>query len=234
MVEMSVRLIGSPVVQIDGDWVQFKTRKALALLCYLALEGAQPQDTLLELLWPDAPHSGSLRTAALHLRQALGSQAWRLQTQWCGLSFERSGVRIDALEIAEWSAETALTSGHGEFLSGLYLRGNVAWDDYLMLRGEELRLEYDARLRDLSQAALRLGDLDQASRLAARRCQLDPLSEEACAQLVDIFGRAGLLRRAQAVQASFRQRFEREFGALLPSLGPLVWPGSGPSQLELA
>ena len=87
------------------DAVQFKTRKALALVLYLALEGPQPQDTLLELLWPDAPNGGSLRTAALHVRQALGQEAGRLQTHWCGLSLDLSGAQLDVWALGRLDAQ---------------------------------------------------------------------------------------------------------------------------------
>ncbi|AZI42661.1 hypothetical protein EHF33_07785 [Deinococcus psychrotolerans] len=208
--------MGPPSLQIGGQDLFFKTRKALALALYLALEGPQPQDALLELLWPDSPHSGSLRTAALHLRQALGEQAWRLQTQWCGLSLDLSGAFVDAHTLGQLSAEQALAWKPGLFLAGLHLKGNPAWDDYLMLRAETLAAEYDRRLAELCRVLAEQGDYDHACELARRRSELDPLSENACSQWGWVLGLAGLPQKAASIQAAFARRFTQVFG-----FGPL-------------
>lgn len=209
---VQIKVMGAPSVRIGTRTAAFKTRKALALALYLALEGPQPQDTLLELLWPDAPNSGSLRTAALHVRQALGQEAGRLQTHWCGLSLDLGGAQLDVSALGRLDAQAALAWPHGAFLAGLYLRGNAAWDSYLMWRGETLRDEYDQCLTQLFAAAMQAGDFAQASALASRRCDLDPLSETACSQWASALHAAGLRRRAQDVLAAFARRFEQMFG----------------------
>ncbi|WP_420595357.1 AfsR/SARP family transcriptional regulator [Deinococcus sp.] len=218
---LSIHVLGTPLVRIGEQVAHFRTRKALALLCYLALEGPQTQDALLELFWPDTLGSGSLRTAALHLRQALGPHAWRLKTRWCNLAFEQEGVTLDAATLSTLDAASVLRGQHGEFLAGLYLRGNAVWDDYLSERGEALRAEYDRRLAELTEQALHYGDAAQALALATRRTELDPFSETACLQRVQALQAAGLGHRVQSVWAAFSQRFEREFGPL-PS-APVPW-----------
>ncbi|AWN23839.1 hypothetical protein DKM44_11880 [Deinococcus irradiatisoli] len=211
---MQLRVMGTPSVRVEGREAPFRTRRALALVLYLALEGPQPHDALLELLWPEAPRRGSLRTAALHVRGALGAQAWRLSTHWCGLSLDMAGVQLDALTVDTLDAEQALAWGQQPFLAGLALRSSPAWDDYLLMRGEALRFQHDRRLSQLAEAALQAGDFDLASALARRRCDLDPLSEDACRQWTSVLSRAGLRRRAESVQAAFLRRCEQEYGAL--------------------
>ena len=54
-----LQLLGSVQIDRDGEPViGFKSRKALALLCYLAAEG-QPvsRSYLVELFWPDQPEA---------------------------------------------------------------------------------------------------------------------------------------------------------------------------------
>ena len=62
----------------DGAPVSFDTRKATALLAYLALaERAHARDALAELLWPDhdtAHARGALRRTLSTLRQAIGDE----------------------------------------------------------------------------------------------------------------------------------------------------------------
>ena len=67
MQHLSIRLLGRPEVLLDGQPARFPTRKALALLVYLAAaDEAQSRETLMALLWPDsatASAQASLRSA---------------------------------------------------------------------------------------------------------------------------------------------------------------------------
>ena len=73
---LSIRLLGVPEVSIEGQPLRFRTKKALALLCYLAVEGGKhSRRELAELLWPqsDERHARTdLRSALAKLRKSLG------------------------------------------------------------------------------------------------------------------------------------------------------------------
>ena len=75
--ELEVALLGPPRVLRDGVPVAFDTRKAMALLAYLALsEGPRPRDALADLLWPDADLTrarGALRRTLSALRTVVGA-----------------------------------------------------------------------------------------------------------------------------------------------------------------
>ena len=65
LAHLELFFLGAPRVVLEGAPVTFDTRKAIALLAYLAVTG-QPQqrDALATLLWPDADQSharGALR-----------------------------------------------------------------------------------------------------------------------------------------------------------------------------
>lgn len=72
---LELRLLGTPRVIIDGRESTFRTRKALALLVFLAVEGGMHRrDKLAELLWPASKSRGgrtALRSALASVRRAL-------------------------------------------------------------------------------------------------------------------------------------------------------------------
>src|SRR5436305_14505140 len=80
MSQLHLSLLGEPLVKHDERTLTFSTRKALALLVYLAVEGGlHPRITLSEAFWPelDAHHGRALLRATLvELRKLLeGSHA---------------------------------------------------------------------------------------------------------------------------------------------------------------
>src|SRR5438270_2390504 len=72
MSQLQLSLLGTPVVKHGECTLTFSTRKALALLVYLAVEGGtHPRKTLSEAFWPelDAEHGrAALRATLLELR----------------------------------------------------------------------------------------------------------------------------------------------------------------------
>jgi len=75
MSQLQLLLLGTPVVKHGELTLTFSTRKALALLVYLAVEGGiHPRKTLSEAFWPelDAEHGrAALRATLLELRKLL-------------------------------------------------------------------------------------------------------------------------------------------------------------------
>ena len=79
MTALRFRLLGSPDLVVEGQRTSFKTRKALALLTYLAVEqGSHPRELLADLFWPTANAKdarSSLRMTIRYMRDALGEQS---------------------------------------------------------------------------------------------------------------------------------------------------------------
>src|SRR5215213_8496874 len=75
MALLSVAVLGPPDVRHGQRSLSFPTRKTLAVLVYLLVEGGiHPRDTLTALFWPEADEvSGraSLRTTLARLREGL-------------------------------------------------------------------------------------------------------------------------------------------------------------------
>src|SRR5438105_242789 len=88
---VSVTLLGPPRIERDGTLATVDTRKAVALLAYLAL-ARRPvsRDEICALLWPDAEH-GRARAA---LRRTLSSLSAALGGR--GLVVEADTLRLDA------------------------------------------------------------------------------------------------------------------------------------------
>ena len=120
---LSIRLLGPPEVSFKGRPLWFRTKKALALLCYLAAEGGRhPRRELAELLWPESDERRArtdLRSALANLRKALGHDSAHeegarfLLIERDLLGIEPRGIELDlgTLEAAVSLARTEASPG---------------------------------------------------------------------------------------------------------------------------
>jgi DNA-binding SARP family transcriptional activator len=135
MSQLQMSLLGTPVVKHDEHTLTFSTRKALALLIYLVVEGGMhPRKTLSESFWPelDAEHGrAALRATLLELRKLLershgpGERA-HLLVERDTLGFDQGSPLILDLQLVESASKQVgrgtpplVGEAGGEFLAQL-------------------------------------------------------------------------------------------------------------------
>src|SRR5918997_1532343 len=139
----SIRLLGPPEASLWGRGLRFGTKKALALLCYLAAEGKKyPRGQLAELLWPRSDRRSArtdLRSTLSRLRKALGEDGACSEGSSEGvglfavgrdlLGVEPRGIELDlrTLEAAVSLArsETSVPSPGGRSVNGAVERRDL-------------------------------------------------------------------------------------------------------------
>ena len=210
---LSIALLGPPVIEVDGLPLAVDTRKATALLAYLAVEGRPVRrDTLASLLWPENDPErarSALRRTLSTLRTALGAR-W-LDTGRELVSLGGSGVWIDVHELRSLVASceghghgpsqgcrrcleplrAAAALARGPFLAGFGLRDSTEYDDWQQLTGDVVAREVAAVLDRLTDALLAAGDHAAAVTTAQRRLATDALHEPAHRRLIAAYAANG-------------------------------------------
>jgi DNA-binding SARP family transcriptional activator len=187
----------------SGEPLSVPTRKAQALLAYLALTPGQthPRDKLTALLWPDASRGAArtaLRQTLFLLRRALESvEPDVVVTTGDGVTLPSGTVQTDVAVFEQATAEGTPASlraaaglYRGDLLAGL---GATAppFEDWLMSERERLRelaLEALARLLAQQRAA---GETAPAVQSARRLLALDPLQEAVHRMLMRLYAQTG-------------------------------------------
>lgn len=204
----------------DGLPVEVDTRKATALVAYLAVTGRRyTRDALAGLLWPEY---GQTRARAA-LRRTLSSLKAAKEEGWLlvdrgGLDLAREGVVVDVDRFRGLLAECR-EHGHPEtevcprclaplgeaaalygddFMAGFGLRDSVAFDDWQYFEAESLRRELAGALEKLARGLAARGEWDGAVEHARRWLALDPLHEPAHRALISLYAWAD--RRAAALR----------------------------------
>ena len=229
---LRLALLGPPEITVDGNPLEVDTRKAIALIAYLAVSGEQPtREQLADLLWPDLDRDRGRAT----LRRTLSALRTGLSGKWLHADRTRvwlNGdnrvsdvdevkelVRIDHAhgadrlcpECAPRLAEAAALF-RGPFMAGFYLRDSFDFEDWQRREEEHQQRVLREILDRLSLALAAGGRFADAAEAARRRIALDPLDESAHRQLMQCLvwngDRAGALRQFRECAAVL----DRELG----------------------
>lgn len=208
-----IRLLGPVDIRVDGAPLAVDTRKAVALLAYLAVSGRPAsRESLGALLWPesDGPAArGALRRTLSVLNGALGGR---------GLAVDRSAVELRSDEVDvdvrvfragvgqardhghdpdrpcracdRW-LEAALALDRGPFMEGFGLRDSEAFDEWQVVQAEAHRRELAGALERLARSRLAARSWDRAVDVGRRWVELDPLHEPAHRLLMTAYAAAG-------------------------------------------
>jgi predicted ATPase/DNA-binding SARP family transcriptional activator len=209
MSELRILLLGPPRVEVDGRALQFDTRKATALLAYLATSGdVHRRESLAGLLWPeydDDSARGALRRTLSTLRKGLGG-GW-LQVDRATVALDDRGVWSDAAELRSLLQECerhghgpaescvrcreplqrATSLYRGDFMAGFSLRDSIAFEDWQLLECERCRRLAATALERLVHCLVAARDLSGAIEQARRWLALEPLHEPAHRRLMLLY-----------------------------------------------
>ena len=141
MATITLQLLGSPKIFVNGEEQFFTFSKINALLYYLAINGSVNRDILASLLWENK----TTQTAKKNLRNAI-YQANKGRKREIIICPKRNTVRLNPDFHIQVDVERFLRSPkqhlhlyQGDFLQGFYLKNCEAFDIWL----SKLRLEYE-------------------------------------------------------------------------------------------
>jgi TolB-like protein len=225
MAKLHIALLGG--LEIAGSEMTARaslTRKARALVAYLALRGGrgQSREKLAELLWGDSAEEqarANLRQALSSIRKALnGDGAVHLVTDGDQISLAGANIDLDVAEFELLVAEatpTALKRAaalyKGDLLDGFSLKED-SFEGWVRAERERLRhLACDA-LTKLIAHCDEVDDTERCVETAARLLTLDPLREAAHRILMRAYVAQG--RHASALKQfeACRDSLRRELG----------------------
>ncbi len=209
---LQISLLGVPVVKHGEQTLAFSTRKALALLVYLAVEGrTHTRKSLSEAFWPelDAEHGrAALRATLLELRKLFershspGEQA-HLLVERDTLALDQGNSLFLDLRLVEAASkqagvalanaarnalqaqfEQAVLLARGPFLANFTLRDSQFFDDWTRQQREYWLLRMQQLFESLSHLYEHTGQRELAIDVVNRWLRFDPLCEEGYRRLM--------------------------------------------------
>jgi DNA-binding SARP family transcriptional activator/tetratricopeptide (TPR) repeat protein len=215
---LSLALLGPPVVRRDGAPVTFDTRKATALLALLAVTGREhSREQLADLLWPEADSAKGRASLRRTLSVTAAVMGDGLVISRAAIALDPALVRVDVREFNALigrpevaSLERAAALYRDDFLAGFTLRGCADFEEWQASVSEELRQALARGLQRLVAACIAEGSLERAAGHARRWLQLDPLHEPAHQAIIRLHGWAGQRSAAMRQYRSLVRVLDRD------------------------
>lgn len=235
MMSLRLYLLGAPRVELNGVSPAMDTRKALALLAYLAVTGqSHSRDSLAALLWPEYSQSqarANLRRTLSTLSKAIGSTWLDVERESIGLNGQ-PGLWVDANEfqtqchLLRPGSLSAPPTGsellpqlsqaadlyNGDFMAGFSLRDSPDFEEWQFLQAEHLRRQFIDLLQYLVEGCLAGGDFEQAKSYAYRWANLDPLDEVAQRYLMQLYAQTNQRNAALRQYQTLVRVLKKELG----------------------
>jgi DNA-binding SARP family transcriptional activator len=210
MATLELKLLGDLIIHQEGvPLTALKSKKGLALMCYLAVTGRTSiRPALAGLFWPDLPDTNAL----LNLRKTLHLLKQHLAPF---LLISRQTIAFNQaasiwLDVTEFEARTAgqpdvaqlraaLALYRGDFLSDFYLADSASFEEWAAAHRAQYRGLALEALSRLADHHLLNAQYEDAAGYARRQLAMDDLRESAHRQLMTALAWSGR-RNAALVQ----------------------------------
>lgn len=228
MGQLDLKFLGNPEVYHSGQGVKFPTRKTLALLVYLVVEGGrQSRDTLTAMLWPESNTTqgrAALRNTLAYLRKALDDRtAAHLLIEREALGFDfASDFELDlnvvstavqtGLEQAIW-LPMALNHYRADFLTGFSLSDAPEFEQWATVQREYWHRQINQVCERLLAQQSAAGDVTGVLDTLSRWLALDPLNEATYRRLMTLYLASGDREATRRTYEAYRAMLATEFGA---------------------
>jgi len=198
---LQLRLFSAPQISRDGVPIpNFVTRKAMALLIYLAMNPRRfTRDALAGFFWPEVAEQharNSLRRILPNLRDLVGDHLLidrytmafdRTQPYWIdaevflsALPALQTNVQHELVRAAgQTTLEQTLALYQGDFLDGFYVRDATPFDEWSLLQREQLRTVTIDGLIKLADYYMARGDYPSGLATTKRLLSIEPWCETA-------------------------------------------------------
>ena len=210
MTQLTISLLGSPQITVDGIPIRIPTTRAVPLVAYLALNPqSQSREILANLLWTDSNQKQALA--------ALRTTLWRVKS--AGLSdwivLDRNEISLNQqknidVDVLRFKAllDRCIMHGHppsqiclyctpaltgavelyrGEFMTGFNISKALSFDDWRMQQSQNFAYLHLNALERLVNCHRTFGDFNLAIHYARVWLSYDRLNENAHHQLLQLY-----------------------------------------------
>lgn len=210
---LTVKLLQTPTVTLDGVPVTFPFKRAEALLYYMLVRRSATRQELISLLWESCDEAvglKNLRNAIYTLKKTLGGEIL--------LSYQKSVLMVnEAWEIDcdydRFLSEHDYSAYQGPFLQGFSVKNAFSYEEWLGRTRDKLQERYLSGLAKRAEEAQQAGQPDMAQRYATEYLREDPFDETMVTFLMCQYRQGSQYAKAAQVYQRLKDALVSELGA---------------------
>ena len=192
MKNISVLLLGTPHVELNGESVHFRYKKAEALFYYIAVKKMLTREEILRVFWADQEERAArdrLRDVLYSIKKVLGDDA--VLTVGNSLVKLSPSLPIE-IDVDRITPENIVEKYRGDFLDCFFIKNCYEFEEWAdeqrgRYRGQYLEA-FHRRIHSRAPA-LRTGDLGKYADLVMRN---DAYDERSLREIMELYAAAGL------------------------------------------
>lgn len=212
---VTMRLLGAPLVEAEGKKVNLPLRKAEALLYYLVLNGRTSREKLATLLWGDRDEeaaNNNLRNSLYQLRKVLPPDS--ISSDRRNIYLREDIFSCDVQDLPRLT-DLSFKSWPGlccELLHGFEVSESDEFTSWLEAERRRVREEILSGLRQRIAMSYEIQDQDERKLCLRSLLEMDPYDEDSCLELMELYSDEGGLSRALDLFETFRKRIAGDLG----------------------
>jgi len=218
MVRVKVRLLGSPLVTVEGKNIIFPFKKAEALFYYMVLKKEATRDEIINILWSHQEENvarKNLRNAIYNVKKAFGFEVFT--------SFGKSNLTINPSLFIECDVLNFLQKGQideykGEFLEGFCIKDCEPFEEFIMQKREELKDAYKKMIYLQVDSFLKQQKYFEAKDCLKKILKVDEFDENAIRLLMKVYAKVNETNKALELYRNYESKLLKELG-IKPDLG---------------
>lgn len=197
---VKLHLLGTPVIEIDGENVPGTGAKVLALLAYLACErSAHSRESLAAIFWGENTQAralASLRQNLFKVRSILPPDYLQISRLTVSMA-PHPDLWVDAVQLIQLvhretrpsAAELAdvVALYRGEFMSGIHLSDSPEFEAWQNLQRQRVEASMRTALNQLIDYQMDRAAYEQATQFALQLVSINPLDEAAHRLLMRLY-----------------------------------------------
>ena len=209
---LKVTMLQTPSITLDGAPVSLPFKRADALLYYMLVQRSATRQELIALLWEnrdEATGLKNLRNALYVLKKALGGDL--LFSPQKSLVVVNQDWELDC-DYDRFTQEGDFSAYQGPFLQGFAVKHAFTFDEWLGRTRDRLREQYLGHLIQQAQDAHRMGEDEEAVRLAADYLREEPFDENVTTFLMERLRESRKYSKAAQVYQRLKDQLLEELG----------------------
>ncbi len=210
---LTVKLLQTPSVLLDGEPVVFPFKRADALLYYMLIHRSATRQELIGLLWESCDETvglKNLRNAIYTLKKTLGGDI--LISPQKSLVMVNQEWEIDC-DYDRFVRQGDFSAYQGPFLQGFSVKNAFSYEEWLGRTREKLQERYLSSLAQQAVAAQSAGQADRAQQYAAEYLREDPFDEKMACFLMRQYRQTKQYAKAAQVYQRLKENLTTELGA---------------------